>query len=272
MQDAQSPVSQTSSDNLTITPISAFDDNYIWVISQASHSFVYVVDPGDAEVVIRHLKEHKQVLAGVLITHHHDDHTGGLERLIEYSDHELEVFGPANENIAHIKTSISSQTEVTLSKLTSTAKIFSVPGHTLGHIAYLIENHLFCGDTLFSGGCGRIFEGTPAQMHHSLQALAKLPLNTQVYCAHEYTVSNLKFALAVDPQNSVLFDYHEHCLAMRSKGEATLPSSIGMERNINPFLRCDTSAIQRSVCNRFEVNHSDNATVFGLLRQWKDNF
>jgi len=272
MQDAQSPVSKSSSDSLTVTPISAFDDNYIWVISQASHSFVYVVDPGDAEVVIRHLKEHKQVLAGVLITHHHEDHTGGLERLIEYSAHELEVFGPANENIAHIKTPISTQKEVTLSKLTSTAKIISVPGHTLGHIAYLIENHLFCGDTLFSGGCGRIFEGTPTQMHHSLQALAKLPLNTQVYCAHEYTLSNLKFALAVDKENEALAAHNTYCNAQRNLGKPTLPSNIELELSINPFLRCHTRTIQRSVCSRFEVNHSDNVTIFGLLRQWKDNF
>ncbi|ABV36598.1 Hydroxyacylglutathione hydrolase [Shewanella sediminis HAW-EB3] len=272
MQDAQSLVPQSSSDSITVTPISAFDDNYIWVISQASHSFVYVVDPGDAEVVISHLEEHKQVLAGVLITHHHEDHTGGLERLIEYTDHEFDIFGPKNENIAHVTTPISTQTEVTLSKLTSKAKIISVPGHTLGHIAYLIESHLFCGDTLFSGGCGRIFEGTAEQMHHSLQAFAKLPLNTQVYCAHEYTLSNLKFALAVDTENEALAAHNTDCIAQRELGKPTLPSSIGQELSINPFLRCHTQAIQRSVSNHFEVNHSDNVTVFGLLRQWKDNF
>jgi len=272
MQDAQSLVSQSNSDSLTITPISAFDDNYIWVISQASHSFVYVVDPGDAEVVIRHLEAHKQVLAGVLITHHHEDHTGGLKRLIEYADDEFEIVGPANENIAHIKTPISTQTEITLSKLTSKAKIISVPGHTLGHIAYLIENHLFCGDTLFSGGCGRIFEGTPEQMHHSLQAFAKLPHDTQVYCAHEYTLSNLKFALAVDTENESLAAHNKHCIAQRKLGKPTLPSSIGQELSINPFLRCHTQAIQRSVSSHFEAKHSDNVTVFGLLRQWKDNF
>ncbi|RTR37951.1 hydroxyacylglutathione hydrolase [Shewanella canadensis] len=272
MQDAQSPVSQSSSDSLTITPISAFDDNYIWVISQAAHSFVYVVDPGDAEAVIGHLEEHKQILAGVLITHHHEDHTGGLERLIEYADHELEIFGPANENIAHIKTPISTQTEVSLSKITSKAKIISVPGHTLGHIAYLIESHLFCGDTLFSGGCGRIFEGTAEQMNRSLQTLAKLSSNTQVYCAHEYTLSNLKFALEVDSENKALAAHNADCLAQRKLGKPTLPSSIGQELSINPFLRCHTQAIQRSISSHFEVKHSDNVTVFGLLRQWKDNF
>lgn len=272
MQDTESQISQASSGSLTITPISAFDDNYIWVISQASDSFVYVVDPGDAEAVIRHLEEYKQVLAGVLITHHHQDHTGGIKRLIEYADRELEIFGPANENIDHIKTPISAQSEITLSKLASKAKIISVPGHTLGHIAYLIENHLFCGDTLFSGGCGRIFEGTPEQMYHSLQKLAKLDVNTQVYCAHEYTLSNLKFALAVDTENAPLAAHNAYCLAQRQLGKPTLPSSIGLELKINPFLRSHTQAIQSSVCGQFEVEHSDNVTVFGLLRQWKDNF
>ncbi|WP_299794484.1 hydroxyacylglutathione hydrolase [uncultured Shewanella sp.] len=272
MHGAESFTSLATSDTFTVTPVSAFDDNYIWVISQPSHSFVYVVDPGDAEVVIRHLQQNNQTLAGILITHHHDDHTGGVEKLIGYANEELEIFGPATERIPNINAPLQAGSEASLSRFGCPMTVIDVPGHTLGHIAYLIGDSLFCGDTLFSGGCGRIFEGTPEQMHQSLQAFARLPDNIKVFCAHEYTVSNLKFALAVDPENTALSNYNKQCLNLRSKGEATLPSSMGLERKINPFLRCDSPAIKHSVCRHFEVEHSDTVTTFGLLRQWKDNF
>ncbi len=260
----------STASTFTVTPISAFDDNYIWVISTPHSSLVYVVDPGDANVVIEYLQANKLTLAGILITHHHHDHTGGVSELIDHSPTPIEVFGPSNENIANISHPITEQTHVELQALGLTAAIFYLPGHTLGHIAYHIQDALFCGDTLFSGGCGRLFEGNPSQLYHSLQSLANLPSNTRVYCAHEYTLANLKFAMKVEPDNAALINYYKHCQTLRANSQATLPSNIKTELEINPFLRCHTPDVINAINLHFTQETKDVVTTLGLLRQWKD--
>ncbi|MCS6190672.1 hydroxyacylglutathione hydrolase [Shewanella baltica] len=262
---------------LTITAIKAFNDNYIWVLQQQPHTQVYVVDPGDASVVIDYLEANQLTLAGILLTHHHNDHTGGVAELQAYSQDRLTVFGPDNEKIKGITHPLhaAAQPRFTLDYMSGELQVLDVPGHTAGHIAYVIADALFCGDTLFSGGCGRLFEGTPAQMLNSLQQLALLPADTRVYCAHEYTLSNLKFALAVNPNNRALQDYNERAIALRRQDKATIPSTIALERAINPFLRASDTEIVDSIKQHFsDLNHGylDELGGFTLLRQWKDNF
>ena len=262
---------------LTITAIKAFNDNYIWVLQQQPQTQVYVVDPGDANVVIDYLEANQLTLAGILLTHHHNDHTGGVAELQAYSQDQLTVFGPDNEKIKGITHPLhaAAQPRLTLDYMSSELQVLAVPGHTAGHIAYVIDDALFCGDTLFSGGCGRLFEGTPAQMLDSLQQLAQLPADTRVYCAHEYTLSNLKFALAVNPNNRALQDYNERAIQLRRQDKTTIPSTIALERAINPFLRASDTEIVDSIKQHFsDLNHAnlDELGGFTLLRQWKDNF
>lgn len=262
---------------LTITAIKAFNDNYIWVLQQQPHTQVYVVDPGDANVVIDYLQANQLTLAGILLTHHHNDHTGGVAALQAYSHNRLTVYGPDNEKIEGITHPLHAKAKprFTLEYLSAELQVLDVPGHTAGHIAYVVEDALFCGDTLFSGGCGRLFEGTPAQMLNSLQQLAQLPADTRVYCAHEYTLSNLKFALAVNPNNRELQDYNERAMQLRRQDKATVPSTIALERAINPFLRPSDTEIVDNIKQHFsDLNHAnlDELSGFTLLRQWKDNF
>ncbi|ABX49229.1 Hydroxyacylglutathione hydrolase [Shewanella baltica OS625] len=262
---------------LTITAIKAFNDNYIWVLQQQPHTQVYVVDPGDASVVIDYLEANQLTLVGILLTHHHNDHTGGVAELQAYSQDRLTVYGPDNEKIEGITHPLhaTAQPRFTLDYISGELQVLDVPGHTAGHIAYVIADALFCGDTLFSGGCGRLFEGTPAQMLNSLQQLAQLPAYTRVYCAHEYTLSNLKFALAVNPNNCALQDYNERAIALRRQDKATIPSTIALERAINPFLRASDTEIVGSIKQHFsDLSHAnlDELGGFTLLRQWKDNF
>ncbi|QYJ92192.1 hydroxyacylglutathione hydrolase [Shewanella spartinae] len=257
----------------TVTPIPAFNDNYIWLIHAKDSGGHYVVDPGDAQAVLDYLERHQIVLDGILITHHHSDHTGGIAELQASHDHKLTVYGPDNENIKGINHPISGQTEsVKPEKLDSDAAVFHLPGHTLGHIAYLIDAHLFCGDTLFSAGCGRLFEGTPAQMRLSLQTLAQLDNDTQVYPAHEYTQANLAFALTVENDNEALIAHAAKVKQLRDQNLPSLPSSIGLEKQINPFLRPEQASIKQNLSRHFAQDVTDDATSFTLLRQWKDNF
>ncbi|MEI6858381.1 MAG: hydroxyacylglutathione hydrolase [Shewanella sp.] len=258
---------------LKVTALPAFNDNYIWIISRSANQSVYVVDPGDPHVVIDYLNIKQLQLAGILITHHHHDHTGGIAKLIAHAGHNIEVYGPDTENIENLLNPISStQCFITLKNFNLKVDVIPLPGHTLGHIGYLMEGELFCGDTLFSGGCGRLFEGSPKQMHNSLMALSRLPGDTRVYCAHEYTLANLNFALSVEPTNSELFQYYKCCQDKRNKQVATIPTSIATERNINPFLRCGTNTVKVSVNQHFMLDVSDPDDIFTLLRQWKDNF
>ena len=236
---------------------------------QSGHKAL-VVDPGDAQPVLDYLQAHALELEGILITHHHADHTGGVDLLRESTG--AAVFGPATETMPEPLRRLRAGDSVGLMGLRF--QVLDVPGHTAGHIAYVCDDVdglplLFCGDTLFSGGCGRLFEGTPAQMLVSLQQLAALPDDTRVCCAHEYTLSNLKFARMVDPTNISLERHQQHCLALRAKGLPTLPSSIGMERAINPFLRSDAPAVIASV-TQFDAQGVLSDGIFATLRRWKN--
>ncbi|MCK8045213.1 hydroxyacylglutathione hydrolase [Shewanella sp. 1CM18E] len=257
---------------LQITPLPAFNDNYIWTLQTEQSTGVYVVDPGDAQVVIDYVTNKKLTLQGILITHHHHDHTGGIAALCAHFGKDIPVYGPQAENIQGISRPITAQATVTLEGLELEAKVIQVPGHTLGHIAYLIDNLLFCGDTLFSGGCGRLFEGTAEQMYQSLSQLSELPDDTKVYCTHEYTLANLRFACAAEPNNQKLQEYVQQANQLRAQNIPTLPSSIGLEKAINPFLRADCAEIQQILAVQFQQPITNTLQSFALLRQWKDNF
>lgn len=233
-----------------------------------------IVDPGDPEPVLQALDAQGLKLAGILVTHHHRDHTGGVAALREATG--APVFGPATEDIPEPLTRLRDGDQVELLGLRFT--VFDVPGHTAGHIAYYCENVngaplLFCGDTLFSGGCGRLFEGTPAQMLASLDCLAALPDTTQVCCTHEYTLSNLKFAVAVEPGNAALLEYRAQCEALRAQDLPTLPSRMDLERAINPFLRVREAAVaQAAQAHDARTVLADPVSVLAALREWKNDF
>ena len=258
----------------SVIPLPAFTDNYIWAISSSSGDRVCVVDPGDAEPVIRYLNARNLTLSDIFITHHHPDHTGGLPELTaKYSPR---VIGPGASNIKGITHYVADGDQIEL--YGATFVIMAVPGHTLDHIVFFhsgsdaIPPMLFCGDTLFAAGCGRLFEGTPQQMHASLAKLASLPPNTEVYCTHEYTLANLRFALAADPANELL---QQRLVAEKIKREharPTLPSSIKLELETNPFLRCHNPALVRSAAAASSKSLTSEIDVFAALRAWKDRF
>ncbi|NQY88609.1 MAG: hydroxyacylglutathione hydrolase [Colwellia sp.] len=260
-----------------VTPIKAFTDNYIWAIT--NKEMVTLVDPGDANVCIEFLEKNQLTLSAILITHHHVDHTGGITKLVAYSQEKqwpLTIYGPANENIPHCDVKLNENDTVVLADLNTSFQIIDLPGHTAGHIAYFANGNLtpllFCGDTLFSGGCGRLFEGSPKQMLNSLTKLASLPENTQVYCTHEYTQANLAFALTVEPNNQELVNYHNRVKVLRAKNQVTIPSTIALEKQINPFFRCHTQSIQSSA-QQFSTNtQATTLDTFTTIRRWKDQF
>ena len=258
---------------MTLVPLPAFADNYIWMLQDGSNAIV--VDPGDAQPVFDALTRDKLQLAAILVTHHHPDHTGGVAAL--HAATGAPVFGPARERIPEPFTPLSHGD--TAEVLGLRFQVIDVPGHTAGHIAYFLPAHqgqaplLFCGDTLFSGGCGRLFEGTPAQMLASLDALAALPGDSRVCCAHEYTLANLRFAQAVEPGNADLTQYTAHCESLRAQGQPTLPSQLATERRINPFLRSREATVLRAVREHAELSaNAGEADVFAALRQWKNDF
>ena len=253
-----------------LIPVSAFADNYLWLLHDGKRALV--VDPGDAEPVLRALNASGLQLESILVTHHHADHTGGVDALRQATG--ATVYGPASERIPAPFEPLREGDSVR--SLGLDFQVLDVPGHTAGHIAFYTPDMdgqplLFCGDTLFSGGCGRLFEGTPAQMLASLDKLSALPGATRVCCAHEYTLGNLRFALAVEPDNAVLKAHAQHCLQLRNQGQSTLPSSIGQEILINPFLRTRQAGIMATV-HRFDASAHDDTTVFSALRQWKNQF
>ncbi len=233
-----------------------------------------VVDPGDADAVFGVLRSQGLTLAAILVTHHHGDHVGGVEDL--HAGTGARVYGPAHETMPEPIQRLQGGDVV--EELGLQFQVIDVPGHTAGHIAYFCPDLngtpvLFCGDTLFSGGCGRLFEGTPAQMQHSLDALAALPGDTRVCCAHEYTLSNLKFARAVEPTNTDLLKYQQDCIALRDEDKPTLPSLLSTERAINPFLRTRESGVAHAA-KAFDasVNPNDAVSVLAALREWKNGF
>ncbi|MDO8447564.1 MAG: hydroxyacylglutathione hydrolase [Rhodoferax sp.] len=255
---------------MKLIPLPAFTDNYIWMLHDGHQALV--VDPGDAQPVLEALQRLSVRLEAILVTHHHPDHTGGVNALRQATG--ARVFGPAREVMPEPLTRLAGDDQ--LQSLGLTFDVIDVPGHTAGHIAYFCANVdeaplLFCGDTLFSGGCGRLFEGSPAQMLASLDTLAALPGATRVCCTHEYTLSNLKFASAVDPDNEALADYTAKAQSLRARQQPTLPSTILLERQINPFLRTRQASIIQAA-KAFDATASDEVSIFAALRQWKNEY
>jgi hydroxyacylglutathione hydrolase len=256
---------------VNIQPIAAFSDNYIWLLYDASLGQAFVVDPGDAQPVFDTLESLQLDLAGILITHHHFDHVGGVQALCD--KYQPIVYGPHNPVIEGITQHLSAGD--TLEVLGISLDVLEVPGHTLDHIAYVHRGDnplVFCGDTLFAGGCGRLFEGDPAMMLQSLESLAALAPSTRVYCAHEYTLSNLAFARAVEPDNSPLNDRITAAEATRDRGEPTIPSNIALELATNPFLRCNDKAVQTSLRCQGKLQGESTVDTFAAVRSWKDTF
>ncbi len=249
---------------MKIIPIPAFDDNYIWLIRNGHYAAA--VDPGDAEPVLEYLDRHGLRLAAILNTHHHGDHTGGNEDLLRHAN--APVFGPRRENIPAVTHPVGEGDAVKLPGLAEFA-VLDVPGHTAGHVAYYGANSLFCGDTLFACGCGKLFEGTAAQMYASLQKLAALPDETDMYCAHEYTLANILFAKTVEPANADLVQREMRDRQAREQGLPTLPSTIALEKATNPFLRCEHPAVIEAASRHAGRALNDAVSVFAALREWK---
>jgi hydroxyacylglutathione hydrolase len=264
-----------------VIAVPAFKDNYIWLIDltpadagRASAQGrdapvpVAIVDPGAARPVIDALAQHSLTPAVILITHHHSDHVGGVAELtLRYK---IPVYGPAAEAIPGLSRRLHENDSVTLGDGNMTFTVLEVPGHTAGHIAFYGQGALFCGDTLFAGGCGKLFEGTPAQMHHSLAKLAALPDATLVYCAHEYTLNNLKFAVQVEPQNADLNIRLDEVRKRRAEGLATVPALLGVEKRTNPFLRCNTSTVIAAAEKYSGKRLNPGEDTFAVVRHWKD--
>ncbi|ALI11140.1 MULTISPECIES: hydroxyacylglutathione hydrolase [Pseudomonas] len=254
---------------IQISALPAFTDNYIWLLQDHSTQRCAVVDPGDAAPVQAWLDAHPGwVLSDILITHHHHDHVGGVQALKNATN--ATVYGPASENIPARDQALHDNDQVSV--LGWDFDVYAVPGHTLGHIAYYHHGLLFCGDTLFAAGCGRLFEGTPAQMHHSLGRLAALPEDTLVYCTHEYTLSNLKFAAAVEPGNPDIAARLEKVSRQRNEGIMTLPSTLALEKLTNPFLRTTETSVKQKADERSGQRNQTPSEVFAALRAWKDTF
>lgn len=255
---------------LRILAIPAFKDNYLWLIHDGVHAAV--VDPGDAEPVLSALAEHGLLLTSILLTHHHADHVGGVAELTR--QFAVRVWGPRTETIPGVTQRVGEGDTVVLTAPALSLTVLDVPGHTSGHIAYVAaaQGWLFCGDTLFAGGCGRLFEGTPEQMEVSLNKLAALPSETQVYCAHEYTMSNLRFARAVDPDNQALLVRFKSDQTKRDRAQPTVPSTIALERATNPFLRAHDPAIVSALQRAGKLEEDTGSASFAALRLWKNSF
>ena len=256
-----------------LIPLPALSDNYIWLLRHGSNAVI--VDPGEHRVVQRHLDQHGLNLQAILLTHHHADHVGGAAALHERSG--APVYGPAGERLPICHHRLSEGDTVQLRDFGLTLQVLDVPGHTAGHIAYHGRPGqgaplLFCGDTLFAAGCGRLFEGTPAQMLASLGKLAALPEESLVCCAHEYTLSNLRWALQVEPGNAILQERWHTASAQRERGEPTLPSTLALERASNPFLRTAVPAVAESAAGQAGRRFASEVDVFACLREWKNNF
>ena len=254
---------------IQISALPAFTDNYIWLLQDPDTRRCAVVDPGDAAPVQAWLGANPDwVLSDILITHHHHDHVGGVEQLKKATD--AKVYGPASETIPARDVALKDHDRINV--LGWDFEVIAVPGHTLGHIAFYHEGALFCGDTLFAAGCGRLFEGTPEQMHTSLKRLASFPEDTRVYCTHEYTLSNLRFAVAVEPGNKNTVERLAKVTEQRSAGVITLPSSLALEKLTNPFLRVDETSVKEKVDERDGPKNRAPSAVFAALRAWKDTF
>jgi hydroxyacylglutathione hydrolase len=251
----------------SIIPIPAFRDNYIWLIREGRAAAV--VDAGDAAPVIAHIEREDLELCAILCTHHHNDHVGGNRALL--SQWNVPVFGPKNETIPGRTQALSEGDAIVVPGVNLALSVLDIPGHTAGHIAFVGEGLVFCGDTLFAAGCGRLFEGTPEQMVSSLDKLAALPDTTEVYCGHEYTLANLRFALMVEPGSAALQQRQAREQAKRDLGKATLPSRIVEERATNPFLRAGTLTVRAAAERHAGHALADRVAVFAEVRAWKNS-
>lgn len=250
-----------------VEPIKAFSDNYIWAIHHGQQT--WVVDPGDAEPVLRYLSQHNKQLAGILVTHHHWDHTNGIEQLTKTFEH-IPVFGPKNSPCELITQPLSEGDTVQVGDIQFA--IIETPGHTLDHICYTHEALCFTGDTLFSAGCGRLFEGDAQMMWQSLEKFKRFNDDTLIYCTHEYTLANLAFARAVEPTNAALIKYSEKAEQLRAANAPTLPSNFATERAINPFLRSQIANITSQLPEHVEALGHEPWQNFAAIRAWKDEF
>ncbi len=253
---------------LEIVPLPAFQDNYIWTLRDGQSAAV--VDPGEARPVKDYLAKEGLTLVAILATHHHPDHVGGIAELVDMK--KVPVFGPKGEPIPALTHPLGQDDKVSIPELAAAFTVLEIPGHTRAHVAYYGLGSLFCGDTLFACGCGRVFEGTPAQMLQSLTKLAALPDATRVYCGHEYTLANIKFARAVDPGNAALAAREQRAQRLRDAGQPTLPSTLGEERATNPFLRCAEPVVVESANKYLGSRIGDPVSVFTALREWKNRF
>lgn len=253
---------------LVVHIIPAFIDNYIWLFHPEGDDQAYVVDPGDAVPVLKALNTLDLSLKGILITHHHPDHVGGINQLLQ--SYSVPVYGP--KGISQVTTTMNDGDTLTVAN--QVFDILAIPGHTLDHIAYFSASEplVFCGDTLFSNGCGRLFEGTPEQMWKSLSRLSSLPDETKVYCAHEYTEANTHFALAVEPENEALQQRAKEIEILRKQNRPTVPSTIEKERATNPFLRTNQRNIQETSKQHDNVSTLSETETFAAIRRWKDRF
>jgi hydroxyacylglutathione hydrolase len=271
METTPAPASIGSCDALT--PLPAFSDNYIWLLNH--HGMAAVVDPGDAAPVLQALDRHRLQLRAILTTHHHADHVGGVLELSRATG--AAVYGPAHETLPRCDVALVEGDRVQIPELALDMSVLDVPGHTAGHIAYFgaaagLDRLLFCGDTLFAGGCGRLFEGTPAQMTDSLSKFVTLPPDTKVCCAHEYTLANLRWALAVEPTNRTLQQWYQRARQLREQGRPTLPSTMDQERETNPFLRIQQADVAKAAAVWAGRSINTPVEVFAVLREWKNNF
>lgn len=251
-----------------VIPLRAFADNYIWTIRDTKCAAV--VDPGDARPVLDYLDAQKLELVAILNTHHHADHVGGNAGLL--ARWRAPVYGPHDERIREVTHRLADGARFTLPHFGIDFEVLEIPGHTRSHIAFHGGGMLFCGDTLFAAGCGRLFEGTPRQMHDSLTRLMRLPDATRVYCGHEYTLSNIRFAKAADPDNAALRELESRAKQQRDRGEPTLPSTIGQEKATNPFVRVGESAVIASAARHAGKPLDDPVSVLAAIREWKNAF
>lgn len=266
---------------LQVWPIPAFTDNYIWCIHDQQSAIL--VDPGDAKPAIEFLTQKNLRLTGILITHYHADHIGGLPEILAWAQQQawsVPVYGPAAEDIALRSEALFEGDRVRFNHPKIDLQVLEVPGHTLGHIAYVATREandgqtpkLFCGDTLFASGCGRLFEGTPTQMSQSLAKFLALAPDTLVYCTHEYTLSNIRFALAVEPDNRALMEWSQTADALRKRNQPTVPTTIAHEKQVNPFLRCDQAPVIAAARAQIGRDLKSPAEVLAVVRAWKDRF
>lgn len=255
---------------MKIHQIPLLRDNYGYLLVCDKTKLAAIVDPSEAEPVLRRVEQEKVEPAAILNTHHHRDHTGGNEGLLAARSMDVYAHKSDSGRIHGLTRGVDEGDTIEIGEMKG--RVIFIPGHTTGHVAYLFENNLFCGDTLFTAGCGRLFEGTPEQMHESLKKLIDLPDHTRVYCGHEYTESNLRFALSVEPKNPKLVSRFERVQGLRARGVPTVPSTMEEERQTNPFLRWDSREIQASVKAAYPNVRFDPVSVFAAVRKMKDSF